>query len=247
MKIKVCWMSAGVSSFIAGWLERETIDQYIYIDIADQHPDSARFIADAEKALGKKIETLKSSEYNSVGDVCRAFRFVNSASGAKCTQVLKKRVRKQWEREHKGDEITYVWGMDCNERERAQRLSDSMPEFQHCFPLIERNLTKQDAHAIIQQLGIQRPKMYEMGYSNNNCIGCVKGGAGYWNKIRIDFPDVFADRAKMEREIGHTILKNRNGPIFLDELSPTAGIEQTEITQDCSIFCELALQEGGHT
>lgn len=31
--------------------------------------------------------------------------------------------------------------------------------------------------------------MYDLGYANNNCIGCVKGGIGYWNKIRIDFPE----------------------------------------------------------
>ena len=34
-KLKVCWMSAGVSSFIAGYLVRETVDEFIYIDIAD--------------------------------------------------------------------------------------------------------------------------------------------------------------------------------------------------------------------
>ena len=58
-QIKVCWISAGVSSFIAGYLERDMIDRYIYIDIDDQHPDSMRFITDCEKVLGKKIEILK--------------------------------------------------------------------------------------------------------------------------------------------------------------------------------------------
>ena len=36
-----------------------------------------------------------------------------------------------------------------------------------------------------------RPLMYDLGYPNNNCIGCVKGGMGYWNHIRKDFPEVF--------------------------------------------------------
>lgn len=35
-KLKVCWISAGVSSFIAGYLSRETVDAFIYIDIKDQ-------------------------------------------------------------------------------------------------------------------------------------------------------------------------------------------------------------------
>lgn len=36
-KLKVCWISAGISSFVAGWLVRDTVDKFMYIDIADQH------------------------------------------------------------------------------------------------------------------------------------------------------------------------------------------------------------------
>lgn len=240
-KLKVCWISAGVSSFVAGYLVRDTVDEFLYIPIKDQHEDSDRFIADCEKTLGKKIKQIKSDEYSCVGDVCRAFRFVASAYGAKCTEVLKKRVRKKWEYEHQDYDITYVWGMDLNEKHRADNLIESMPDFHHEFPLIDRQLTKADAHGICASLGIKRPAMYDMGYSNNNCKGCVKGGKGYWNKIREDFPEVFADRAKMEREIGHSILHDENGPIFLDELDPDAGRMSEEIMEDCSIFCQLAL------
>lgn len=238
-RLKVCWISAGVSSFIAGWLSRDTVDKFIYIDIADQHPDSLRFIHDCEKGLGKPIEILRSSQYERVGDVCRAFRFVNSAYGAKCTEVLKKRVRKEWEYQHRQYDITYVWGMDLDERARADRLVETMIEFNHEFPLIDRRLSKDDAHGILKQLNIARPVMYDMGYSNNNCIGCIKGGKGYWNKIRVDYPEVFADRAAMEREIGHSILKD----CYLDELSRDEGRMSDEIMEDCSIFCSMAIQD----
>lgn len=240
-KLKVCWISAGVSSFVAGYLVRDTVDKFIYIDIADQHPDTLRFIADCEKVLGKPIEILRSKQYGSVGEVCRAFRFVNSAHGAKCTEVLKKRVRKEWEYEHRDFDITYVWGMDLNEKNRADRLIETMTDLHHEFPLIDNELTKQDAHGICASIGVKRPAMYDFGYSNNNCIGCVKGGAGYWNKIRRDFPEVFSDRAKMEREIGHSILHNQDGMIFLDELDPNAGRMEEEIVEDCSIFCQVAI------
>ena len=49
--------------------------------------------------------------------------------------------------------------------------------------------------------------MYKLGYNNNNCIGCVKGGIGYWNKIRVDFPAEFDRMAELERKIGHAVLK----------------------------------------
>ena len=235
--MKICWISAGVSSFIAGYLVKETVDEFIYTHIEDQHEDSLRFIKDCEKALGKPI-TILQSQYKSVSNVIQTFSFINGPHGAKCTDVLKKRVRKEWEWKHKGEDITYVWGFDCSKRERsrAERTIESMPDFKHEFPLIDRNLTKEDCHGMLRQLGIKRPAMYDMGYRNNNCIGCVKGGMGYWNKIRVDFPEVFAARAKQEREIGHTCLKG----IYLDELDPAAGKIEEEVMEECSIMCQLA-------
>lgn len=240
--MKVCWLSAGVSSFVAGYLA-EDVDKYIYIDIADQHPDSMRFIKDCEGVLGKPIEILRSTEYNSVEDCVRAFGgFRNVWSFfSPCTNWLKKRVRKEWEWRHKDiEKIIYVWGMDYTEKHRADRIIESMPQFEHEFPLIDKGLTKQEAHGICSTLGIKRPVMYDMGYSNNNCIGCVKGGKGYWNKIRQDFPDVFAGRAKLERDMGQSIL---NG-VFLDELDPTAGRQAEEIMDECDIACMLAIKRG---
>ena len=235
--LKVCWISAGVSSFVAGYLERESVDKFLYIDIADQHPDSMRFIIDCEKVLGKEIEILKSTEYSSVEDCVKAFNgFRNVHTGfSPCTNWLKKRVRKEWEFEHMDYDLTYVWGMDCNEKNRADRLKETMINFTHCFPLIERGLTKEEAHGICAELGIKRPLMYDLGYNNNNCVGCVKGGMGYWNKIRVDFPEVFESRSKLERSIGNTILKE----CYLDELDPNRGRMSEEISTDCNIFCML--------
>lgn len=239
--MKVVWLSAGVSSFIAGYLVKDTVDKWIYIDIADQHPDSMRFIRDCEEVVGIEVEILKSDEFNTVEEVIRKFRYINSPYGAPCTGMLKKKVRKQWENEHIGEQITYVWGMDLNERNRAERLIQSQPEYKHEFPLIDNNISKQDAHAILDRLGIKRPVMYDLGFLNNNCVGCVKGGMWYWNQIRKQFPDVFEQRAKLEREIGHSCL---NG-MYLDELPIGAGRKNEEISQDCGVMCYLALNEIG--
>lgn len=234
-KLRVCWMSAGVSSFLAGYLAGN-VDEWIYIDIEDQHPDSMRFIKDCERIIGKKI-TILTSEYKDVDTACRVGGFINRPKvGAYCTKYLKKRVRKQWEYEHQTFDITYIWGFDFKEKHRAERMTEEYPQFNHEFPLIERLLLKEDCHAMIKKLGLKRPIMYDMGYPNNNCIGCVKGGMGYWNKIRTDFPDVFEKRAKLERELGCSCI---NG-VYLDELSPDRGRMDMEIFPECSIMCFLA-------
>ena len=180
------------------------------------------------------------SDIKSVNNACLKFSYINGVGGAKCTQVLKKRVRQEFEKNNKIS--TYVWGMDCSQREkiRAERLLETMPEYNHEFPLIERSLTKQDTHGILKKVGIARPKMYDLGYNNNNCIGCVKGNKGYWNKIRIDFPEVFEQRSKLERKIGASCI---NG-YYLDELPVNLGRKQKPITEECDVMCEISLEAG---
>lgn len=237
MSNRVAWFSAGVSSFVAAYLSSP--DRIVYINVAEQHPDTLRFLADCETLLGRGIEVIGSMDYcQSVHEVIKRDKFVSGPYGARCTLMLKKRVRQEWERKNATTETVYVWGYDADERKRAERL-ERASEFDCEFPLIERGLTKQDCHGIAAKLGLKRPKMYDLGYPNNNCVGCVKGGKGYWNKIRKDFPDVFKRMAELEREIGHSCI---NG-VFLDELDQNAGRMSDEIMPQCSFACMEAEEE----
>ena len=239
-KLKVCWLSAGVSSLMAGYLAKD-VDLWIYIDVEDQHPDTLRFLDDIENALNINIVHLKSNNYKNVEECVLAFAgFKNPYNSfAPCTNYLKKRVRKEWEQALDDDtELTYVWGYDADEVKRAERLIEANPHAQHEFPLIDKCLNKEDVHGMFQQVfDFKRPVMYEKGYPNNNCVGCVKGGAGYWNMIRVDFPEVFAKRAKLERMVGHSILKD----YYLDELPPDKGNINMEIFPECSAMCFFAM------
>ena len=235
--MKVCWFSTGISSFVACYFAKD-VDEIIYTHVSNQHPDSLRFLKDCEKILGRKITILQSEEYRSVDEVIEKTRCINTPFGAPCTKKLKRDVRKKWEIDNPDHHI-YVWGYDRNEIARANRIVESMSDYEHEFPLIENNISKSDAHGIAERLGLKRPVMYDMGYRNNNCIGCIKGGMGYWNKIREDFPEVFARRAAQEREIGHSCLKG----IYLDELDPKAGNIKQEVMEECGIFCQLALMK----
>ena len=232
--INVSWFSAGVSSAVATKLMVKNLDHIIYIHIDDQHPDTLRFVKDCEQWFEKKVEIIK-SPIKTVENACRARAYVNGVHGAPCTGLLKIRTRLAWEAEHRFFcNFRYVWGFDSNEIKRAERRKSEQWEDEHIFPLIDNDLTKADAHGILAKAGIKRPEMYDLGYPNNNCIGCVKGGMGYWNKIRIDFPEVFMARAKLERLIGGTCIKG----IYLDELDPERGRDQKIILPDCGDFCE---------
>lgn len=234
--LTVSYFSAGASSAVATRLAIDQIDRIMYTHIEDQHPDTLRFVRDCETWFGKPVEIWE-SPLKTVEAACRYHKFIRSPkAGAVCTKHLKRLVRKKFEDENEGN-LRIVWGLDCDEQDRADAIIDAMPNHEHLFPLIERNLTKKAVHQILKASGIKRPAMYDLGYHNNNCIGCIKGGMGYWNHIRVDFPEVFQSRARMEREIGFPILGNRSG--WLDELDPNRGRHSPPIVEDCGLFCEL--------
>jgi len=89
----------------------------------------------------------------------------------------------------------------------------------------------------VKELGIEPPVMYKLGFNNNNCIGCVKGGMGYWNKIRQHFPEQFNRMAKIEREVGASCIKGK----FLDELDPSAGHKLKEPDMTCDFVCQSVI------
>jgi hypothetical protein len=233
--ITVSWFSAGVSSAIATWLEIARVQRIIYTHIADQHEDTLRFVRDCEQWWQRPVEIIQ-AEQKTVEEACMYRQFVNGPGGASCTRMLKRELRKQWEAHTQFfNTFRYVWGFDKDETNRTADILDAMPEHEHVFPLVDRGISKEEAHAILKAQGIRRPVMYDLGYPNNNCVGCVKGGAGYWNKIRRDFPEVFAKRAAMERTIGGTCI---NGT-YLDELDPEAGRDVGPVVPECGAMCEI--------
>lgn len=233
---KIAWFSCGATSAVACKLalkEDSDVEVY-YIETGAHHPDNKRFISECQEWFGKEINILQ-SPYQNVIDVIERVKFINSPNGASCTLRLKTRVRQQLEYENHID--TYYWGFESGNKEenRAARLQARYPEFKHKFPLIEAKLNKTDCLYLLEKQGIEIPEMYKLGYNNNNCIGCVKGGMGYWNKIRQDFPEVFKQMAEAERKIGHSCLKD----YFLDELPLDAGRNQKELIPSCSIYCGM--------
>lgn len=242
----IAWFSCGATSAVACRLALELYDDVhvYYVETGSAHPDNARFIEDCQRWYGREINVLRSDKYSSVNDVIIGRRFINSPHGAACTYELKKKVRYKLQ-----DELRHwdgqVVGFEYSPREinRAIRFSEQYPDTKALFPLIERKVTKQQALGIIEKAGIEIPAMYRLGYNNNNCIGCVKGGFGYWNKVRKDFPDIFAEMAAAERKINAKCLKDGNGRVFLDELDPNLGNMTDVLLPECSLFCEVEFSD----
>ena len=240
------WFSCGVASAVASKLvvnKQKDVD-VIYCDVGSEHPDNKRFIVDIEKWLGRSIIIMKNKKYKDIWDVFEKTKYLVGVNGARCTVELKKSIRHKIEANYD----IQIFGYTVEERNRAERLLEQNPEIKAEFPLIENQLSKQDCIGLITGAGIKIPAMYELGYRNNNCIGCVKGGIGYWNKIRIDFPDIFKRMASVERKLKRTVCKDQskknNGKrIYLDELPANMGNYKTEPNISCGIMCQLLSEQ----
>ena len=231
------WFSCGAASAVATILAAEKYPniEAVYCKVQEEHPDNMRFLADFVRVTGIPVRTIVNEKYSgSIYQVFEKGKFLKSKDGAPCTLRLKKEMRRQYQKH--GD--IQVFGYTTDEQDRADRFIDANNDVTVDFVLIDAKISKQDCYARLVQLGIELPAMYQLGYSNNNCIGCVKGGMGYWNKIRKDFPENFDRMAKLERVIGHSVNKDDKGPVYLDELHPSRGRFKDDSPADCGFTCE---------
>jgi len=240
----VIWYSCGAASAVAA---KQALDAsrghdietvVAYCCTGSEHSDNERFLSDCERWFDHPITRL-TGNYPDTWTVWEDKRYIAGIAGAPCTHELKKAVRERFERP-KTD--IQVFGFDATERGRARRFATNQPEVALWCPLIDSETPKDLCFFELQRAGIQLPAMYLLGYRNNNCIGCPKGNAGYWNKIRRDFPDVFARMAKLERDLGARIcqatIDGKRLRVFLDELPETAGRYSDEPPMSCGILCD---------
>lgn len=227
----IVWFSCGACSTLT---LKKSIEKYgdrviaVYCDTGGEHPDNKRFLSDVEKWLNIKVIILKNKKYKDHFDVYEKTKFLISPNGARCTVELKKKLRFEFQ---KPDDLQ-IFGYSADEQHRAKRFNESFPEVKTEFPLIDLGISKQQAIGYLWKNNMDLPTMYKLGYNNNNCIGCVKGGKGYWNKIRKDFPKQFEQMSKIERELG--IKMNDK---FLDEMGENEGNHKNE-----NISCDFTCQ-----
>lgn len=242
----VAHFSCGATSAVATKLALAEHGDNLHIInafILEEHEDNRRFLGDCERWFGRSITVLRDEKYGaSVDEVWRRERYMNGPNGASCSRAVKRRVLAAY---MQPDDLL-VLGYDAVEQDRLDDFREHFPDLRVAAPLIDRGLTKPDCLAIIERAGIRLPQSYLDGFENANCIGCPKGGEGYWNRVRRIYPLVFQARMERQESIGsgaYFFLNRKTGERFgLKDLHLGAG-RHNEPSPSCSFFCELAEQE----
>jgi 3'-phosphoadenosine 5'-phosphosulfate sulfotransferase (PAPS reductase)/FAD synthetase len=238
------WFSRGAASAVAAKL---TVDIFgaseevriVTNPVIEEPEDNLRFQDDVEKWLGVQIETALNPKYPNASavEVWNDRKYMAGIAGAPCTSELKKVARQHWENINAPD--WHVLGFTAEETKRHKRFT--MGERSNVLPmLIWWGYTKQDCHNILRNAGIKGPSIYQKGFPNANCIGCVKAQSPtYWNLVRREYPQIFDARAEQSRRIGCKLVKHKGKRLYLDELDPNArGRSLKGLDFECGSFCE---------
>lgn len=162
---------------------------------------------------------------------------------AKCSELLKRKPLAAIAVHGDVDVIGYT----VEEQDRFDGMRERHPHRILEAPLIDNGLTKSDCMAMLDRAGLRLPEMYRLGFHNSNCVGCPKGGEGYWNKIRDVFPEQFVQISAIQESIGagaYFFRNRKTGERYgLKDLPVGKGDYPTEKPISCSFFCDMAEQD----
>ena len=239
----ICWWSGGITSAVAC---KVALDLYgaencrvIMIDTKNEDDDTYRFKSDCEKWYGVNIEVITGigDDYKDIESVWFKHKSLNVANGAICSSKLKRAVREKWQEHNDFDFQVFGFEFDKKEFNRALSLSKNHPKAKSIYPLLMKGYTKDDCLRIVQNAGIEIPRMYSLGFRNNNCFktGCVQGGIGYWQKMKKEFPEKFNKMADIEHEL--TNVKGEPVTMLKDQSNETKkNVLETDIKWKNLVF-----------
>ena len=255
----IVMFSGGLTSYEAA---RRTIEAHghdnvriWFADTNTEDEDLYRFNADVERILEHQIEVID-NEGMSVWDWFFKAKMMGNSRLDPCSMNLKRKpLRKKLEAEYPNpDDAVVVLGMDgiedCNRTERAAK--HQLP-YKTWFPLLEEPIVmKSHISKELKKLGVERPRLYDYGFSHNNCGGfCVKAGIGQFAHLLKVFPERYSYHEQKELEFRKFIGKDvsimrdrRNGeskPMTMQHLRKR--IEQGEVFHydtgwECLCFIE---------
>lgn len=240
----IAWFSCGAASAVNAKLIVEKYGsraEVVNCDMRkDEHEDNERFLLETQVWLGVNIRRIKSQKFNSVDEVFAKERYMAGPDGARCTVEMKKVPRFHFQ--DVADVHSFGYTADPREIQRIASFERANPELFVEWPLRDAGITKADCFNILAQAGIRPSAMYDLGFNNANCFGCVKStSAPYWNRTRRVRPDIFELRASRSRELGVRLVQitinGKRERIFLDELTPEMGKQELEPEISCGPEC----------
>lgn len=192
------------------------------------NPEWRFFLQQLRAEAARRIPALVwLCEGRDIWEIMRDVRLLGNSRYDPCSKIAKRQFLDRWQREN-CDPATdlFTIGIGPHEEHRYTTLAKRKLDdggWRYVAPLIgsfagEVYRAGVESH-YLHDAGLQRPRLYELGYSHNNCGGfCIKAGHAHWlNRLRQQ-PERFRYDAAMEAKLiayiggkAHSILADRRG------------------------------------
>lgn len=201
MKNHIIFFSGGKSSFTVAHLvkERNPNDNIVlyFTDTLWEDEDLYRFIYEASDKL--ELPMLIHSRGITPPQLMVQQRFMANNRVGTCSKELKMKVSsnflkkgivpevQEWyNKQHLKHEsfikdATLYFGISWDEAHREGPIKSNWQPFNVEMPLMDMSI---DNENVLHQYQIVRPRLYDMGFTHNNCKGrCVKAGQGHYRNL----------------------------------------------------------------
>lgn len=229
----IVFYSGGVGSWGAA---RRVVEQYgkdnavlLFTDVRMEDEDLYRFVS--ETAAKLQIEVTSIADGRTPWDVFFDERFLGNSRADPCSKLLKRELARKWIYENfpAPSDVVLHFGIDWTELHRQAPIQRNWLPYKAALPLCEKPLiSKAQLFNDLDLLGIAPPRLYELGFSHNNCGGfCVKAGMAHFALLLKAMPERYAYHERKEQELREylgkdvAILTDRSGggrrPLTLKE------------------------------
>ena len=202
----IVFFSGGIGSFHTA---RRVIEKHgkenvilLFTDTKIEDDDLYRFMDDAAKHFGIPITTV--ADGRTPWEVFYDKRYLGNSRLAQCSHVLKQETARLWiESNFEPEECILYLGIDWTEEHRTEKPRINWQPYRVDFPLCQEPfITKDEMLEYLQEINIEVPYLYKLGFSHNNCGGmCVRGGQAHFIKLLETLPDRFAELEQIEKDM----------------------------------------------
>ena len=197
------FFSGGISSFVAAHLSVQKYGsgnvELLFTDTLIEDEDLYRFIEESSHSLGCKLHKI--SDGRNPWQVFSDFRYVANTRASLCSIELKVKPAKKWVTENAPSDVALIFGIDEFEKHRCPAIQRNWLPYTVQFPLCENIIGYDVRRSILESYGLKRPRLYDIGFSHNNCGGfCVKAGQEHFARLYRAMPDRYKYHADMEQK-----------------------------------------------
>lgn len=173
-------LGSGISALVA--YENGLDFNLIFADTLIEDEDLYRFNADIAKAVGKDIIHLKDGR--TPWGVFIDKKWIGNTRTAHCSTELKTKPVKAWLDENSDIADPLVLGMDWSEMDRIERAAKNWAPRPVESLLNKFRISRADYPEILERHGIEKPRLYKLGWEHNNCGGfCCKAGQVQFERL----------------------------------------------------------------